>query len=270
VKLTQKHLPDASRIGWVSDVHLGIEHTPSLKLMCEAWEAAGVTHIVAGGDIADLHCLSTHPKDPERILAQGTIEAEIAPGRWFLDYLATRGEDCYYLKGNHEGRWDRFVQREATALFGNSSASLESLMKLHPSINVLPVGSELRLGNLVLTHLDNELPRGGGKMPAKQLLDMAPDQSTVGGHVHTISMYRRSTRDEDGIKRTRAAWTMGHMSREEKHHDYVTRHINWQMGFGIIDVWWDSGRPRWDVTQVEVMFDRKARPYFALHGTVYQ
>ncbi len=268
-KLTRVDTGSRATFGWVSDVHIGCEHTAALNLMCEAFEWAGVTHFVPGGDILDLHCLSTHPKDPDRILKSGTLDAEIASGRWLLDYFATR--PAYYTLGNHEARWHRFVGENALPLFGNDAMSFQRVMRIPEGIEVLPPGSELRLGNLVLSHGDAEFKKStGGKYPAQKLLDMAPDQSSIVGHLHRINQARRSTADEDGVKRTRAAWTMGHMSREEQHHDYVSRHINWQMGFGVIDVWWDGDRPRWDVTQVEVHLDRRRRPYFGLRGRLFQ
>ncbi len=265
-RLTRSEVPSGSILGWVSDVHIPIHDESALRLMAESWEAIGVTHIVAGGDILDLHCLSGHDRDPARALEHGTLRSEVEPGRWFLDFLATR--PCYYLTGNHETRLDRFLARpENLALYGNSAIALRHLAAIPNGIEILPDGVELRLGNLVLTHGHNEFKRGsGGPNPAKKMLDMAPDQNTVFGHLHRQCQARRTSKDEFGIPRTRAAHGMGHMSLEEKHYSYVSRHVDWQVGFGVISVWWEGNRPRWEVTQVEVMFDRRGRPYFSLWG----
>jgi hypothetical protein len=59
------------------------------------------------------------------------------------------------------------------------------------------------------------------------------------------------------------------MSREEMH-KYVSKHISWQMGFGLINVTYEGNRPRWDVEQVEVMFDKRNRPYFHAGGKWFQ
>ena len=265
-KLTKHEVPDNSLLGWVSDVHIGIEHTPALRLMCEAWEWAGVTHCVPGGDILDMQCFSSHEKDPD---APGKLLEEIKPGRWLLNYFATR--PCYYILGNHEDRQRRWMVENAMALYNNPALDIRSTAQIPSGIEILPQGSDLRLGNLNMSHGDAEFKGStGGKHPAAKLLEMAPDYSSMCGHVHRQAEARRSSIDEHGIKFTRAAWTMGHMSREEKHRNYVSKLISWQMGFGLIRVWWEGTKARFSVYQVEVMFDRKGRPYFELFGRVFQ
>lgn len=265
-RLTRKEVPNKSKLLWVSDVHVGIEHRTALELMIEAAEAEGVTHVIAGGDIYDCHSISDHPKDPERILEQGTLLEEAESGRWFTDWLTTRGKNTIFLPGNHEGRIDRFVAKWP-ALYG---LTIKEALGLPDQWTHLDEGDQIQLGNLLLSHGNVEFQRGlGGKYPAQKLLDMDPDHSTIVGHVHRIQMARRSSFDENGIKRTRAGYTMGHMSHEEKHEDYAGRNPNWQMGFGFIDVFWEGDRPRWNVSQIEVLFDRRNRPYF-WHGGLYR
>lgn len=267
--LTRAEVPDNSLILWVSDVHIPIHHEGALGLMIEAAEAEGVTHVAAGGDILDCHCLMKRPKEADRILEAGTLLEEVEPGRWFLEWLATR--PSWYLLGNHEDRLDRFIAEDALPLYGTAAAAIADLVQIPPAIEVLPSGSEIRLGNLALTHGHAEFGQGsGGKYPARRLLEMAPDQSTIAGHVHRMDVARRTSRDEHGVNRTRMAMTMGHMSREERHHQYAGKHPNWQMGFGFIRAWWDGPRPRWNVTPVEVMFNRRNRPYFEHGGRIYQ
>lgn len=268
-KLTRAEVPDGTIIGWASDVHIPIHHEPALRLMCEAWEWAGVTHIVAGGDILDMHCISRHAKDPERLLEAGTIAEEIEPGRWFLDFLATR--PCALLLGNHEDRLRRFYIENGLPLVGDEVERFRQETKIPAAIEVLPQDAELRLGSFVMTHGHLEFPRGGGgKYPAHRLLDMSPGQSSACGHVHRQTTARRTAVDEHGVPRTWGAWTFGHMSIEAEHLDYAGRRPNWQVGFGLITVHWENNKPRWDVTQTEVMFDRRRRPYFSLWGRRFQ
>lgn len=270
--LTKSEVPDGSILLWISDVHVPIHHPIPLRLAMECAEKVGVTHVIAGGDILDLHCLSSHPKDPDRILAQGTILEEVEPGRWFLNWLTTR--PSILIQGNHEGRLDRFIAEKCPALYGTAAGSLSTLARLPAGIEVLPWengGAEVRLGNLSLVHGDGEFKKStGGQYPAHKLLTMIPDQSTICGHVHRITQARRTTTDEYGIKRTRAAFTMGHMSIEEKHYGYMSKHPNWQMGFGLIYVFWEGNRPRFEVDQVEILFDRRNRPYFSVGGYVFK
>lgn len=268
--LTKREVPNGSLLLWASDVHIPIHHDPAVRLMCEAAEWAGVTHNIAGGDVLDLHIFSKHKQDPERLRRHPDLLSEVEPGRWYLDWLATR--PCHYIMGNHEDRLKRYLaEPEQAGLWGNDAVALATLAKFPKGIQVHPQGGEVRLGNLVMEHLDALLKNStGGPNPAGRILTLAPDQSTLGGHVHRISQMRRTSFDKYGIKRTRAAWTMGHMSMEEHHHDYVSKNPNWQMGFGLIRVFWEGDSPRWNVYQVEVLFDRKNRPYFELFGKVFR
>lgn len=253
---------------WASDIHIPIHNEAACRLMVEASEGAGVTHVVPGGDILDLNCLSTHPKESVRMVEHPTLMQEVAPGRWLLNWFASR--PCYYLLGNHEDRLKRFIDNNP-ALHGTTATDLRTLVGLPPSIEVLEQGSEIRLGNLGLMHGDAEFKKStGGRYPAQKLLDMMPDQSSIVGHLHRMNQACKTTQDEDGVRRTRRAWTMGHMSIEERHYGYVSRHPNWQTGFAFIRVFWEGDRPRWTVYPIEVLFDRRNRPYFEIFGRVYQ
>lgn len=266
-KLTQAECPTGSRILWVSDVHIPIHNEAALRLMVECAEQSGVTHVVAGGDIFDFNCLSQHDKEAYRTVEHATLLEEVEPGRWFMDWLASKRS--IIILGNHEGRLNRFVDRNP-AFHGSVMSNFAQLVNLPRGIEVVPQGGSVRLGNLSMRHMDAEFKNsGGGKYPAQRVLDMYPDESNIGGHCHRKSVARRTTRDEDGIKRTRCVWMMGHMSNEDDHLGYMSPSPNWQTGFGFVDVYWVDGRPRWTVTQVEVLFDSRNRPYFQFERRVY-
>lgn len=262
--------PKKARIGWLSDVHLGIEDTSALSIAVDVMEAAGVDHVVAGGDIADCHAISEHAKDIERILEAGTLLEEVEAGRWLFDWFTTRGDRAVMICGNHESRLDRLVAKYAPGLHG--SVGISEALKLPASLKVLPPGGQVRIGSLVLEHGDAVFPRGaapGGKYPSHRLLDLFPDQNTIIGHVHRQTSAVRTYVNESGVARSRGAWTMGHLSQRDKH-AYAGRNPNWQQGFGIIDVFTVGGRPRFSVMQVEIHRDRRDRPYAQWARKVYR
>jgi hypothetical protein len=266
-KLTRDECPDGTTILWVSDVHIPIHNDPALRLMVECAERIGVSLVVAGGDIYDMNCLSRHPKESHRVVEHSTILEEIQPGRWLVDWFAKR--NAKLILGNHEDRLKRFID-DNPAFHGSVLGNFARVVDLPAGIEVIPQGGEIRIGSLSMRHLDAEFKGGsGGQHPAAKLLSMLPAQSTIGGHLHRKAMACRTTRDEDGIPRTHAAWIMGHMSDESHHYSYVTTSPNWQTGFGVVRVWWDGERPRFSVYQVEVMFDRFGRPYFEFDGRLY-
>lgn len=265
-KLTRAECPDGTMILWASDIHIPIHNEAACRLMVECAERVGVTCVVAGGDILDMNCLSKHAKEAHRVVAHSTILEEIAPGRWLLDWMASKETD--FILGNHEDRLRRFVD-ENPVFHGSLVQDFAKVCELPPNINVLD--GEVRLGNLSLFHGHKEFKNSsGGQYPAHKILNMFPDQSSVFGHLHRKATAYRTTRDEDGINRTRRAWAMGHMSLEHEHYGYVSRSPNWQTGFGLIRVYWEGDRPRFSVYQIEVLFDRRNRPYFEHGGVVHR
>jgi hypothetical protein len=263
--LTKEDCPDGSLILWASDVHIPIHNEPVLRLMVECAERSGVNRVIAGGDILDFNCLSKHAKESRRTVEHATVLEEVEPGRWFLNWLATKQTD--FLLGNHEDRLKRFVD-ENPAFHGTVASNFAHVVDLPAGINVLD--GEVRLGNLSAFHGHNEFKSGtGGKYPAQRILDLFPDQSSIYGHLHRKGTAYRTTRDEYGVQRTRRAYGMGHLSWEHMHYGYVGRSPNWQTGFGMIRAWWEDDRPRWTVHQIEVLFDRNGRPTFEFEGQVY-
>jgi len=265
-RFTREECPDGSLILWASDIHIPIHDEVSCRLMVECAEAIGVTHVVLGGDVLDFNCLSSHAKEARRTVEHATLMAEIGPGRWLLDWAATKNTN--YLLGNHEARLQRFID-ENPIFHGSVLGNFAKVVELPSGIRVLPEDGEVQLGNLSLFHGSAEFKKSsGGPHPAARLLTMLPEQSSVCGHLHRVTTACRTTRDEFGILRTRRGWTMGHLSREEMHR-YAGKHPNWQVGFGIVRVFWEGDRPRFSVYQIEVLFDRYNRPYFEFGGHVY-
>lgn len=266
-KLTRAECPDGTMILWASDIHIPIHNVIACDLMVECAERNGVTRAILGGDGLDFNCLSRHKKQARRVVEHSTLLEEIEPGRKLLHWFASKETD--YILGNHEGRLQSFID-ENPVFHGSIASNFAKVVDLPANINVVPQGGEVRLGSLSARHSDAEFKGGtGGKYPAQRLLDLLPYQSTMAGHVHRISVARRTTKDEDGISRTHCAWTMGHMSNEHEHYDYMSTSPNWQTGFAFVRVYWENDRPRYTVYQIEVLFDRHNRPYFEFGGHVY-
>lgn len=266
VRLTQTQVPDNSLIGVFNDVHIPYEDKNALGLAVDACEWAGVTHVVANGDILDCGVVSRHPnKRAKDILRWGTLEESIAPGRWFLDWVQTR--PAWYLLGNHEAWVESFIESDPGLAGVASPAGLFGL----PRPLVFPSTSRLRLGSLNIEHGHGLFPRGsGGLNPGNRVRTMAPDQTTVQGHLHREWVTKWTTEDDRGRRRTHASYGLGHMTLPEHHADYAGNYQNWQAGFGLIRVFWDGPRPKFTVYPVEVHRTKRNRPIFNLFGRTFQ
>lgn len=264
LNLTEAEVPSGSKLLFLSDVHVPVDSRPAVELVINVAESIGVTHNMAIGDIFDCHCISKHPKDVERLLKAGTLREEIRSGEYLTRWLSTR--PCIFVEGNHEDRINRFIS-ENPALFG---LTVRDVLGLPSDWVVLPNKSQVRIGNLILSHGDGEFAKGnGGKYPAHRLLEMAPNHSSIIGHLHRRAFAVRSFVGEDGITLSRASWCNPHLSREDDHYGYVSRYVGWQHGATVITVWWVNDRPRWEVSPIDVLYDRQG-PYAIFGGRLYR
>lgn len=275
LRLTKREVPDGSLLAVLSDVHIPHHDEAALRLVVECCESEGATHVLLNGDIADCGPVSRHAGKRERdVLDIGSLRESVHRGMWLFDWARTR--PCWYTLGNHEA----WVEEKIATDPGLVGLAPELLMGLPPSGSgwtVLPSGSRIRLGSLVVEHGDSIFARGtGGANPAGRILTLAPDQTTMVGHLHRLGAAWRTTYDEHGMRRTRAAFLNGHLSREETHESYAGGYPNWQQSFALVRVHYDDTERSWvpstrfTVHQIEIHRDRGDRPTFEFGGRTYR
>lgn len=90
-----------------SDIHAPWHDQEKLVQACDEAEAAGCETVVIAGDFFEYHRISSHSKSKSC-----TFEQELAGCRLAAEYIASRFKRRWYIKGNHEDRWERFVANE--------------------------------------------------------------------------------------------------------------------------------------------------------------
>lgn len=254
--------------GIVSDIHFPNEDKPALSIAIEIIERVGATTIVANGDILDVTCLSDHEKDPD---APKRFDKECDSANWFIDWLNTRGDRSVWTFGNHERRWHRYLHRRTPELYGQS-LPLVKRFKGKVLDGKLAEFPKIRAGNLIVEHGDSFWPRGTitPANPAYNILDKAPDQTTVVGHVHKVSYYCRNSFDEHGVRRTHAAHSSGHLSNPTGHSKYVGDYANWNQSFTLVFFNRIDSKIRFNIVPIEIHRDSKNKPYALYNGKVYK
>lgn len=241
---------------------------PAAELMVECFECEGVDLVVANGDIFDCGPVSPHDlKQRKAALENGSLLEEAEDGDWLVEYLSDKG--AILGTGNHED-WINDVALKTHTV---GTTTVRSALGISESIEVLDHGYQLRLGSLVIEHGDIIVPRGmGGVNLANTILNRCPSQTTIVGHFHRMGAAYRTTPDRNGIPRTHAAFPIGHLSIPTAHSDYAGRLPDWQQGFAIIEVWYESSRepPRFTVRPVEIHRTKKNLPIFEYNGNIYR
>jgi predicted MPP superfamily phosphohydrolase len=149
--------------------------------------------ILLNGDLIDFYPISTHLRHPSRQLS---IQEEIDCLAWLLMILrevAPRA-DMFYLLGNHEQRFMKYLWRERSELLPLRSlhvANLLNLTKLKIRLVSEPVLALTR--DLVVTH--GTLSRKRSGYTAHEMLNMFGSFSGMSGHTHRLARVHRRLPD---------------------------------------------------------------------------
>ena len=156
------------KLGVFGDVHIPYHDNTALEVMFKKFEEEKVDSIFINGDLLDFYQLSFHEKDPREVHFKGEIEA----GKEFLAYIRARFPDIpiYYITGNHENRFERYLRIKASELLDIDECRLDVILHVAEyRIEYLPFRRKVVFGDYTLEHGD-KIPGAGGVVPARTLL----------------------------------------------------------------------------------------------------
>jgi predicted phosphodiesterase len=172
------------RLGIFGDVHIPFHDNTALETMFTKFEEENVDSILINGDLLDFYQLSFHEKDPRVIHFKDEIEA----GKEFLAYLRDRfpGIPIYYITGNHENRFERYLRIKASELLDMDEFRLDVILHVAEyRVEFIPFRSKVVFGDYTIEHGD-KIPGAGGVVPARTLLMRLKSNSIV-NHFHKSS-----------------------------------------------------------------------------------
>ena len=172
------------RLGVFGDVHIPFHDNIALEAMFNKFEEESVDSILINGDLLDFYQLSFHEKDPRQVHFKDEIEA----GKEFLAYIRDRfaGIPIYYITGNHENRFERYLRIKASELLDMDEFRLDVILHVAEyRIEVIPFRSKVVFGDYTIEHGD-KIPGAGGVVPARTLL-MRLKANSIVNHFHKSS-----------------------------------------------------------------------------------
>ena len=172
------------KLGVFGDVHIPYHDNTALEVMFKKFEEEKVDSIFINGDLLDFYQLSFHEKDPREVHFKGEIEA----GKEFLAYIRSRFPNIpiYYITGNHENRFERYLRIKASELLDIDECRLDVILHVAEyKIEYLPFRSKVVFGDYTIEHGD-KIPGAGGVVPARTLLMRLKSNSIV-NHFHKSS-----------------------------------------------------------------------------------
>lgn len=219
----------------IPDSHIPFEHKRAYGLMLDAAETLnggrGPVGILIGGDFGDFYAVNQHGRYAG---SEVFLRKEVAAVNGRLDELDERWPraEKVFLQGNHEFRFERYLDAKAPDLFG--LVSTESILKFdrRKKWKYVPYGPGqlVRIGGSKL--FARHEPLAGGVLPAHGTVVKA-GCSVLYFHTHTAQSSQVVMANGDTHIGVSVGW-LG--DPDHWAFSYVKGHHQWSHGFGIVTV----------------------------------
>ena len=174
----------ANKVLVLSDIHFPYQDQKALDVALEYGYKNGCNAIYLNGDVLDMYQASRYNKDPRL----RDIAGELEMGKSFLDYLkSTFNKPVFYKMGNHEDRFEHYLQRKAPELFSIPEFRLDVLMGFgERGVILVKSRQTARFGKLAVLH-GHEFGHSvfSPVNPARGLYLRAKESSLIGHHHQT-------------------------------------------------------------------------------------
>lgn len=188
----------------ISDLHIPYHNIQAITLAIDYGLEHKVNTIFINGDLLDCAMVSKFEPD----LRKRKLKEEFDLCKDFLRQLrfCFPKAEIYWLKGNHDVRWEKFLMAKVHEIWDDPYFHLEERLRLNEErIKILDDKVLVKAGKLAITHGHHIFkgifvpvsPARGAYMRAKQ--------NVIVGHLHRPS-YHPETDMEGNIV---AAWSMG-------------------------------------------------------------
>ena len=206
------------------DTHIPNHNLQAWNCFLESCRVVKPDVLVLIGDFADLASVSSHPKGAKE---EARLKKELSAVNEALDQICSLNiPRIVYLFGNHENRFDRYINSRAPEL--DDVVTLPEELRLKErGIEYYPYGEIFKLGKMNFVHDVNRC----GINTARQSLQDVGDNITI-GHSHRAAVVYSGTIEGD----THVGVNVGHLL-DINTISYTSRPVakrEWQTGFGFM------------------------------------
>jgi len=171
-------------VGVIGDLHIPYQDNDAIEAAFDKMEEQNIESLLINGDMLDFYQMSFHEKDPRMV----HFKEELESGRQFLDYCRSRfpGIPIYFIPGNHENRFERYLRVKASELLDMDEFRLDVLLRVAEyGVQYIPFRSKVVFGDFLIEHGD-KIPGAGGVVPARTAL-MRLKTNCLINHFHKTS-----------------------------------------------------------------------------------
>ena len=216
---------DFKKVGVLSDIHVPYHSMSAITCAIKHLREQTIDCLILNGDIMDFYAISRHEKEKDL----RDFPREIEMGRNFLQKIRDLFPliPIYYKMGNHENRWQRYLNEQAEEFAQLHEMQFEQFFRLDKlAMTYVPDWQGIELYDLLILH-GHELMAGG----------MNPSQSTFNktycntliGHVHRTT----STTKKNGFKEFFHTHSAGCLTQLSPKYYPFAQHNN---GFAVVDI----------------------------------
>lgn len=207
----------------IPDVHRPFHNARAWQLLLKVAKTLKPQITIVLGDFADFYSISSHQKSPkQRNLLLVDEVADVERGLDELDSTLT-GEK-YFIQGNHEQRFDRYIAERAPELYGMTST--EKLFQLKQrGWRYTPYHKHVRIGKVFYTH-----DTGKAGQNAHRQAERAFSDNAVIGHTHRMALEVSGNARGSPHISGHFGW-LGDINAAEYMH-LINARRDWTLGFG--------------------------------------
>lgn len=176
----------------ISDLHIPYQTNEAVETALNYGLENKVNTIFINGDLIDFHGMSRYEKDPRK----RSIKQEFDAVEEFLDYLRHKfpTQNIYWLKGNHDKRYEHWLMSKAPMLFEDEYYLLEDRLRLYERrIKIIDDSTLVKIGKLFVTHGHLLLKGVFAPVNAARGVFIRAKESCIIGHVHKVSEHQETT-----------------------------------------------------------------------------
>ena len=181
----------------LSDLHIPYHNIKAITTAIKYGQDEKVNCIIINGDLLDFYMYSKFQKDPRKRSAKHEIEAGID----FLTQLRSLFPHIpiYWIKGNHDIRYELFLKSVAPMLFEDQYYQLEDRMGLAKlKIRIFDDRTIIKAGHLNILH-GHTIFKMSPQNPAQTAVTRFPSANLLFGHTHKITEFTTNVWDRDKI-----------------------------------------------------------------------
>lgn len=218
------------RVFILPDLHAPYHDRPAYSCALRVIAGGGYDTVIVVGDFGDFAAVSSHPKDPARLLP---FDAEIKGVNLALDQLdaacKTGGvKKKEYLEGNHETRLARYVLGIAPEL--RTFVDWKDMLHIDKRRwHMTPYKESLQVGDLRVSH---DFGRAGVNAARESCRDMG--HSVAFGHTHRMQVHYQGQLDGTRHVGATLGWLGDPEAIDYRHKDAIRRDSI--HGFGDVSV----------------------------------